>query len=242
MGRAPGAWSSGRSERLGRLRRELGRLGEGPTVGPRQAPESWPLVESFLEPSDATALGRAMLPGRARSVAGQVVEELQRRRQALVPSLVNHDRTAAVGSDVGLTVLVEGLSGQEVGCLMRSSEALGVSELLLCGDTVGPPAREVLKTSLKERGGRFGAESGSGGGASALSKGGATGNRAAAVGGGGAIGPRQPICGRQVSRPGLWRCLYVASEAPYGPFRANMRLKTRLNRCKSRCHGPFQGR
>lgn len=109
MGRAPGAWSSGRSERLGRLRRELGRLGEGPTVGPHQAPESWPLVESFLEPSDATALGRAMLPGRARSVAGQVVEELQRRRQALVPSLVNHDRTAAVGSDVGLTVLVEGL-------------------------------------------------------------------------------------------------------------------------------------
>eukprot|EP00913_Durusdinium_trenchii_P034744 g32502.t1 len=53
-----------------------------------------------------------MLPGRARSVAGKVVEELQRGRQAAA-----------------------------------SSE--GVQELLLCGQTPGPPDVRVLKTSLK---------------------------------------------------------------------------------------------
>ena len=116
---------------------------------PQEVPESRALLRSFLEPPDGEALGLAMLPGRARSVAGRLVEELQRRRQQELQGLVNCDRRVAEPSDVGLTVLVEGLSGQEVGCLMRSCEALGASELLLCGQTVGPPAKEVLKTSLR---------------------------------------------------------------------------------------------
>ncbi|CAK9117177.1 unnamed protein product [Durusdinium trenchii] len=115
----------------------------------------------FLKPN-AEELGPAMLPGRARSVAGKVVEELQRGRQAAASSegLRNWDRSQEelklkrpkeeLKPDLpSMTVLLDGLNPEEVGCLMRTCEAAGVQELLLCGQTPGPPDVRVLKTSLK---------------------------------------------------------------------------------------------
>ncbi|CAK9117182.1 unnamed protein product [Durusdinium trenchii] len=140
-------WSSTREECTG--------------AGGHGVPNTWHLVEMFLKPN-AEELGPAMLPGRARSVAGKVVEELQRGRQAAASSegLRNWDRSQEelklkrpkeeLKPDLpSMTVLLDGLNPEEVGCLMRTCEAAGVQELLLCGQTPGPPDVRVLKTSLK---------------------------------------------------------------------------------------------
>ncbi|CAJ1376322.1 unnamed protein product, partial [Effrenium voratum] len=150
------AWSSTRQERVARLQRELLFLGEETPLERIQlkAPRSWRQVEPFLEPQSPEDRGLAMLPGRARSLAGRLVEELQRGRQAAASELRNWDRSAeerqqlATGA-VPLSVLVDGLEPQEVGCLLRTCEAAGVQELVLCGETAGPPDKKVLKTSLK---------------------------------------------------------------------------------------------
>eukprot|EP00435_Cladocopium_sp_Y103_P057981 s2248_g20.t1 len=161
-------WSHTREERYHRLQRELRHLGEVAELEDlkTQVPKARHVVESFLDPSDAEERGVAMLPGRARSVAGSVVEELQRGRQASQEGLRNFDRTeeelqelqalhegngpsGELVQRVPLTVLLDGLCPHEVGCLMRTCEAAGVQELLLCGETPGPPDARVLKTSLK---------------------------------------------------------------------------------------------
>lgn len=163
-------WSRTREERYHRLQREIRHLGEVADLEDlkTQVPKAWHAVEKFLDPCDAEERGVAMLPGRARSVAGSVVEELQRGRQASQEGLRNFDRTAEelqelqslhgspsdplvqrVPLSVPLTVLLDGLCPHEVGCLMRTCEAAGVQELLLCGETPGPLDARVLKTSLK---------------------------------------------------------------------------------------------
>jgi len=120
-----------------------------------KVPKAWHSLETFLDPRDAEERGVAMLPGRARSVAGSIVEELQRGRQKSAEGLRNWDRTEdelremQSAQRLPLTILLDGLGPQEVGCLMRTCEAAGVQELLLCDDTPGPPDARVLKTSLK---------------------------------------------------------------------------------------------
>ncbi|CAL1128645.1 unnamed protein product [Cladocopium goreaui] len=110
-------WSRTREERYHRLQRELRHLGEVAELEDlkTQVPKAWHVVENFLDPCDAEERGSAMLPGRARSVAGSVVEELQRGRQASQDPVQR----------VPLTVLLDGLCPHEVGCLMRTCEAAG---------------------------------------------------------------------------------------------------------------------
>ncbi|CAE7194049.1 unnamed protein product, partial [Symbiodinium sp. CCMP2456] len=142
-------------ERLGRLCRELHNLGlELNQDLPSQVPGSWDLAQAFLEPEDDEELGRAMVPGAARSVAGKLAEEWQRGRADAAVELRNWDRTeqeiaGKEGDRRPLTVLLSDLSPQEVGCLLRTCEAAGVPEVVLCDDTPGPPDPAVLKTSLQ---------------------------------------------------------------------------------------------
>ncbi|CAE7778144.1 unnamed protein product [Symbiodinium sp. KB8] len=149
------AWSFTREERLGRLCRELRNLGLDLTEDlPSQVPGSWDLAQAFLEPEDDEELGRAMVPGAARSVAGKLAEEWQRGRADAAAELRNWDRTEQEiarkeGDRRPLTVLLSDLSPQEVGCLLRTCEAAGVQEVVLCDDTPGPPDPAVLKTSLQ---------------------------------------------------------------------------------------------
>ncbi|CAE7602754.1 unnamed protein product [Symbiodinium sp. CCMP2592] len=142
-------------ERFGRLCRELHNLGLELTQDlPNQVPGSWGLAQAFLEPEDDEELGRAMVPGAARTVAGKLAEEWQRGRADAAVELRNWDRTEQEiadkeGDRQPVTVLLSDLSPQEVGCLLRTCEAAGVPEVVLCDDTPGPPDPGVLKTSLQ---------------------------------------------------------------------------------------------
>jgi len=133
-------WSRTREERYHRLQREIRHLGEVADLEDlkTQVPKAWHVVEKFLDPCDAEERGVAMLPGRARSVAGSVVEELQRGRQASQEGLRNFDRTAEELQEL------QSLHGSPSDPLVQR-----VQELLLCGETPGPPDARVLKTSLK---------------------------------------------------------------------------------------------
>eukprot|EP00439_Symbiodinium_sp_Y106_P023841 s5298_g2.t3 len=112
----------------------------------------WILLIS--QPQPVVELGQAMVPGAARSVAGKLAEEWQRGRADAAVELRNWDRTeqeiaGKEGDRQPLTVLLSDLSPQEVGCLLRTCEAAGVPEVVLCDDTPGPPDPGVLKTSLQ---------------------------------------------------------------------------------------------
>ncbi|CAE7651510.1 unnamed protein product, partial [Symbiodinium pilosum] len=80
--------------------------------------------------------------------------EWQRSQADAAVALRNCDRTeqeigGCEGRQQPLTVLLSDLLPQEVGCLLRTCEAAGVSEVVLCGNTPGPPDPKVLKTSLQ---------------------------------------------------------------------------------------------
>jgi len=116
-----------------------------------------PAVDTFLNPPNVDALAVARVPGRARCVAASLAAVLQQARAQACDELCNVDRTSAellehpLGPQVPLVVALDIREPQEVGCLLRTCEAMRVRSVFLCGGTPAPCDPQVLKTSVNSQ-------------------------------------------------------------------------------------------
>lgn len=116
-----------------------------------------PIVSAFLHPISDEELAAARIPGRARAVAGAVMGAVQTAKALAAEASddqCNVDRTPEElalrppCAKAPFKLVIDGLAAEEVGVLLRTCEAANVEEVLLLGDTPGPPDSRVLKTSL----------------------------------------------------------------------------------------------
>lgn len=116
-----------------------------------------PAIDTFLNPASIDALAVARVPGRARSVAASLAAVLQQARAQACDQLCNVDRTSTellehpLGPHVPLVVALDIREPPEVGCLLRTCEAMRVRSVFLCGETPAPEDPQVLKTSMSSQ-------------------------------------------------------------------------------------------
>lgn len=111
---------------------------------------------SFVLPKSAGALAVTESPQRAAVVANNISFLIREHKSHQEEWLRNHDRSIAEADEIlrgaprqPLTLVLDNVrSAHNVGNILRCAEAAGISKVVLCGITPGPPNPKVLKTAV----------------------------------------------------------------------------------------------
>eukprot|EP00629_Pelagomonadales_sp_RCC1024_P003672 CAMPEP_0119289860 /NCGR_PEP_ID=MMETSP1329-20130426/39730_1 /TAXON_ID=114041 /ORGANISM="Genus nov. species nov., Strain RCC1024" /LENGTH=268 /DNA_ID=CAMNT_0007290673 /DNA_START=91 /DNA_END=894 /DNA_ORIENTATION=- len=109
-------------------------------------------ARSFIVPKTYKGLADATVPARAAIVARDVVGLARKHIANQTEWLRNRDRELAErppAPHADLTIVLDGLrSGENVGSVLRTADAAGLAEIVVCGSTPAPPTPAVLKSAM----------------------------------------------------------------------------------------------